>query len=352
MKYGRGDATTIACVLTGHGLKDPDNALQPVRLGAAVQTHDRGRRVDRRRSGVSARRGRQRGEGDDEPGVRVRVPASSANLGPGFDVLAVALDLWLELEVGPAREFSFTTDSTSPRIGRTSRSRRLQIGDPGHAAFTMRSQIPMSGGMGSQRRRARGGVFAALVMGGEETGRGARCGVGDRRGARGSRRQCLGAVRGGVSVELPDGALKLNVPQRLGFVIVAPHEAVDTPRRARRCPPTVPMADALQRRPGDGARGRPGLPRSGALARGLGDRLHQPHRAHLYPRSSELISAAPRASARFDAHDQRRRPHGPALVRARRRRRASSRRPQKRRAAGLTSSLVDPSDRGAEVTAT
>ncbi len=28
MKYGRGDATTIACVLTGHGLKDPDNALR------------------------------------------------------------------------------------------------------------------------------------------------------------------------------------------------------------------------------------------------------------------------------------------------------------------------------------
>lgn len=28
LKYGRGDATTIACVLTGHGLKDPDNALK------------------------------------------------------------------------------------------------------------------------------------------------------------------------------------------------------------------------------------------------------------------------------------------------------------------------------------
>ena len=34
-------------------------------------------------------------------GVRIRVPASTANLGPGFDVLACALDLWLELEVRP-----------------------------------------------------------------------------------------------------------------------------------------------------------------------------------------------------------------------------------------------------------
>ena len=31
--------------------------------------------------------------------VRVRAPASTANIGPGFDCAAVALDLWNELEV-------------------------------------------------------------------------------------------------------------------------------------------------------------------------------------------------------------------------------------------------------------
>ena len=35
----------------------------------------------------------------------VRAPASSANLGPGFDVLALALDLWLEVEARPAPGF-------------------------------------------------------------------------------------------------------------------------------------------------------------------------------------------------------------------------------------------------------
>ena len=37
--------------------------------------------------------------------ARVRAPASSANLGPGFDVLALALDLWLEVEARPAAGF-------------------------------------------------------------------------------------------------------------------------------------------------------------------------------------------------------------------------------------------------------
>ena len=34
--------------------------------------------------------------------MRVRVPASIANLGPGFDVLAMAVELWLEVEAEPA----------------------------------------------------------------------------------------------------------------------------------------------------------------------------------------------------------------------------------------------------------
>ena len=37
--------------------------------------------------------------------VRLRLPATSANLGPGFDALALALDLYLEIEALPAAEF-------------------------------------------------------------------------------------------------------------------------------------------------------------------------------------------------------------------------------------------------------
>lgn len=45
--------------------------------------------------------------GPGKPGLlRLRLPATSANLGPGFDALAVALDFYLEIEAEPAAEFS------------------------------------------------------------------------------------------------------------------------------------------------------------------------------------------------------------------------------------------------------
>lgn len=38
--------------------------------------------------------------------LRLRLPATSANLGPGFDAAAVALDFYLDIEAEPAAEFS------------------------------------------------------------------------------------------------------------------------------------------------------------------------------------------------------------------------------------------------------
>ena len=48
----------------------------------------------------------------------VRVPASSANLGPGYDVLAAALALHLELEVEETGEFSFDPGGLDVSTGR------------------------------------------------------------------------------------------------------------------------------------------------------------------------------------------------------------------------------------------
>ncbi|MGH9563294.1 MAG: homoserine kinase, partial [Terracidiphilus sp.] len=52
-------------------------------------------------------------------GIRLRLPATSANLGPGFDAVAVALDFALEIEASPAPEFSITaTGRDADRCGR------------------------------------------------------------------------------------------------------------------------------------------------------------------------------------------------------------------------------------------
>jgi len=43
---------------------------------------------------------------EDSSAFRLRLPATSANLGPGFDTIAIALDFYLEIEASPAQQFS------------------------------------------------------------------------------------------------------------------------------------------------------------------------------------------------------------------------------------------------------
>jgi len=227
-------------------------------------------------------------------GVRVRVPASSANLGPGFDVLAVALDLWLELEVRPAAEFSFTTELDVPADhSNVAVEAFAQIGDPGRVAFTMRSEIPLCGGLGSSAAARVAGALAALVLGGEEPRDALAPALAIASELEGHADNAAAATFGGVSVELPDGPLTLGVPQRLGFVIVAPGEAVNTDDARAALPATITIADAAFN-VGQAVALVTGLATRDLqlVARGLGDRMHQPHRAHLYPGSADLVASA------------------------------------------------------------
>ena len=90
LKYGA--EGRVVCVLTGHGLKDPQTAMN--RAASVVPCEPDIESVERAVMGSAMKRRRL-----------VRVPASSANLGPGYDVLAAALSLHLELEVEETGEF-------------------------------------------------------------------------------------------------------------------------------------------------------------------------------------------------------------------------------------------------------
>src|SRR5437764_11158476 len=91
----------------------------------------------------------------------VRVPASSANLGPGFDALAVALALHLELEVVETGRFSVDTSLAVPldRDNLVVRAfERLHPADD--FEFRVRSEIPLSGGLGSSAAAVVAGLLA------------------------------------------------------------------------------------------------------------------------------------------------------------------------------------------------
>src|ERR671936_3150847 len=92
----------------------------------------------------------------------VRVPASSANLGPGFDAFACAIALHLELEVEETGSFGVHTELSIARDRRNLAVRGFaRLAPPDDFTFRIRSKIPLSGGLGSSAAAYVAGLMAA-----------------------------------------------------------------------------------------------------------------------------------------------------------------------------------------------
>jgi homoserine kinase len=224
----------------------------------------------------------------------VRVPASSANLGPGFDSFAAAVALHLELEVEETGRFEV---DTALRVARDDRNLVVRgfarLAPPEGFTFRIRSDIPLSGGLGSSAAAYVAGLMAAdhlfeldadlLALASE---------------LEGHPDNAAAALLGGFVVCADGRATRFEPPTGLEAVVVVPAEAVRTKQARAALPPDVPMADAVFNT-AHGALLMLGLARGDwdLVARGLDDRLHQPHREHLYPRSMELVRRAPELGA-------------------------------------------------------
>ena len=256
----------------------------------------------------------------------VRAPASSANLGPGFDCMGAALGLTLELEVEETGEFAVQTDLQVAKgrenlcvraFERAAPRRGLHLHDQLADTSLGRPRLERGG----DRGRADG--CRSHVRAGRRSAR-------TRERPRGPPRQRRsGAVRrlrhlcrrSGDALRRADGAGGAGGRPRAGTYARAPRAR----RWLRRCRARTPCSTSRTR-----ALLTLGLARGDwdLLARGLHDRLHQPQRASLFPRSFELAAAGTRAGcARRD--DLRRRPDGAGVVLLRadgRRRRGAGRR--------------------------
>lgn len=219
----------------------------------------------------------------------VRVPASSANLGPGFDVLAAALALHLEVEVLETGRFAIETDL---RIARDRRNLVVRAFERLHPAdrFTFRiaSSIPLSGGLGSSAAAIVAGLTAADHLFELDADVFAlACEI------EGHPDNVAAALHGGVVICADGTATRFDPPTGLEGLLVVPHTAVRTAQARAALPQQVPLADAVHN-VAHVALLTLGLARGDweLVGRGLDDRLHQPQRAHLYPRSAELVREA------------------------------------------------------------
>ena len=233
----------------------------------------------------------------------VRVPASSANLGPGYDVMAAALDLWLELEVEEAGEFSFDPGGMDLPTGRDNLVvRAFEALRPADGiAFRLKRAVPLARGLGSSAAAIVAGLLAAdhlyeLALSREEL-------LARASELEGHSDNVAAAIYGGFVVcdRGPSGApraVRFDPPDGLEALVAIPAEEVSTERAREAIPDEIPLADAVAN---VAAAARLVLGLRGAdldlLASGLADRIHQPRRRELYPRSMELVKAAPELGA-------------------------------------------------------
>jgi homoserine kinase len=227
----------------------------------------------------------------------VRVPGSSANLGPGYDVFAAALSVFLELEVLETGEFSVEAPGLDVPLDRSNLCVRAfeELRSADGLQFKIQSAIPVAGGVGSSAAAIVAGLFAAehlyeLALERDELLRMAA-------EIEGHPDNVAAAIYGGVTICATDGdrpvVTRLDAPAGIEAVLVIPSEQVPTGEARAAMPGEVSLADAVANIAA-ASQLVLGLERAdlNLIARGLADRLHQPPRSKLYPKSIELIESA------------------------------------------------------------
>jgi homoserine kinase len=219
----------------------------------------------------------------------VRVPASSANLGPGFDCMAAALSLALEVEVEETGEFAVQTELPVSRGRENLCVRAFERLHPADGlTFRISSRIPLSGGLGSSAAAIVAGLMAADHMFELDVDL-----LAHATELEGHPDNVAAALYGGFVVCADGQATRFEPPTGLEALAVVPEQAVNTRSARAALPEQVPMGDAVFN-VAHAALLTLGLLTGDwdLLARGLHDRLHQHQRASLFPRSYELACRA------------------------------------------------------------
>ncbi|HEX2039545.1 MAG TPA: homoserine kinase [Acidimicrobiales bacterium] len=224
-----------------------------------------------------------------------RAPASSANLGPGFDTLALALDLYVEVEVQPADELRVTAEGEGAELPHNEDHLAAQVVRRvlGHTdvAITVRSQIPVGRGLGSSAALA---AATAAAAGADDPLAVAAAVDGHPENAAAS---VLGGLVTATTVNERPVAARMPLDPDLAFVVLVPGRLLPTKRARAALPAQVPYQDATFNL------GRMGLLLAGLADRRLlvheatEDRLHQTARAPLFPEATHLLAGLVDAGA-------------------------------------------------------
>jgi homoserine kinase len=253
----------------------------------------------------------------DGRALAVEVPASSANLGAGYDCLGLALSMVnrIELEVrvwsrggieltvdGEGRnELSEDRENRFVRgLEAALRRARGELPEGLGWRIAMRNEIPLARGLGSSAAATVAGVLAANALAGGPLSSDELLGIATE--IEGHPDNAAAALLGGfvVSGAFADGveAMRFDAAPELRAVLFIPDLRLGTGAMRAALPASVPLADAVSNL-GAVALGVAGLAggRYDLLRRLTVDRLHEPYRAAVYPQLPAMVEAARAAGA-------------------------------------------------------
>lgn len=241
--------------------------------------------------------------------VTVAVPASTANLGPGFDCLGLALGLYNRVTLREWDDVRVTVQGEGAGVLPLDRSNPMvqavchlfeQVGyRPPGLWLEQENGIPVAAGLGSSAAAILGGLLAANALIGDPLQPKELLEMATR--LEGHPDNVASALYGGLVLVIHDKDQllvdKISVPE-MHVVVVLPDYPLPTVQARAALPPQVPMTDAVFNsgrlamliralESGDYER----------LGAAMEDRLHQPYRVPLIPGMAEAFRAARAAGA-------------------------------------------------------
>jgi homoserine kinase len=231
--------------------------------------------------------------------ILVRAPATTANLGPGFDCAAAALDLWNELEVTPADGDDPVVTLEGEGAGELPRTpehlalRAFALVSPVDGRrFRFVNRIPLERGLGSSAATVAAGLVAGLAAAGRDASPDELLELG--LPLEGHADNLAAAVRGGVCLIWSNGnghahAQRLATDLPLAPIVVVPGTRVNTKQSRARLPEFLSHGDAAAASAQAALLGAAIAAGDAALlAAAFHDLLHEPYRGEDAPLLEEL----------------------------------------------------------------
>jgi homoserine kinase len=231
-------------------------------------------------------------------GLKLKLPATSANLGPGFDALGLAMRLYLEVEAEAAGEFSIVASGRDAELvgsleGNLMVETYRELAPAGPAlALRVANEIPLGMGCGSSAAALVAGVmlanhFAELRMSRDDV-------LAEAARREGHPDNVAACVLGGMTASAATAADVTAVSFGAGLawklLVVVPETSLATSEARALLPESYSRADAVANVQATAllvaafALGRKDL-----LAAGTRDRLHQPYRSAACPLLGRLL---------------------------------------------------------------